>query len=153
MVGDVTPDFIAVIITHCSSEPHYPLLSLLKEAIWRPIRQRRRLHIEEVKGIFDDFMVRMNDASRAQEMYLQFRAMELLLYPHVPRVFAPSSGEHASLVDELTLDVDENGVPRRMHDLVEAAAEVVRQQLSSDAREKKCTSSATSSAASIDNNC
>ncbi|KAG5511039.1 hypothetical protein GH5_07243 [Leishmania sp. Ghana 2012 LV757] len=128
----VAPDFIGIIITHCTGEPEYPIASLIREVEWRAARQRRRVRVEALTRRLGALLPQLRDSYRAHEIYHDYHAVRQLLYA-APLALSPvASGESAAASAALLSDVDEDGVPARMHAAVEAARIAVARQMSSD---------------------
>ncbi|KAG5506537.1 hypothetical protein JIQ42_06851 [Leishmania sp. Namibia] len=128
----VAPDFIGIIITHCTGEPAYPIASLIREVEWRAARQRRRVRVEALTRRLGALLPQLRDSYRAHEIYHDYHAVRQLLYA-APLALSPeASGGSAAASAALLSDVDEDGVPARMHAAVEAARIAVARQMSSD---------------------
>ncbi|CAG9569672.1 conserved hypothetical protein [Leishmania major strain Friedlin] len=128
----VTPDFIGIIITHCTSDPDYPIASLMRDVEWRAARQRRRKRVEALTRRISLLLPQMRDSYRAHEIYHDYHAMEQLLYAAPLLPLQDVSDSFTTAVTALLSDVDEDGVPIRMHATVEAARIAVARQMDSD---------------------
>ncbi|CBZ32022.1 hypothetical protein, conserved [Leishmania donovani] len=128
----VTPDFIGIIITHCTGDPDYPIASLMRDVEWRAARQRRRKRVEALTRRLSLLLPQMRDSYRAHEIYHDYHAMEQLLYAAPLLPLQEASDGFATAVTALLSDVDEDGVPICMHDTVEAARIAVARQMDSE---------------------
>ncbi|CBZ24213.1 conserved hypothetical protein [Leishmania mexicana MHOM/GT/2001/U1103] len=128
----VTPDFIGIIITHCTGDPDYPIASLMRDVEWRAARQRRRKRVEALTRRLSLLLPAMRDSYRAHEIYHDYHAMEQLLYVAPLLPLQETSDGFSTAVAALLSDVDEDGVPIRMHATVEEARIAVARQMDSD---------------------
>ncbi|AIN95974.1 hypothetical protein LPMP_090580 [Leishmania panamensis] len=128
----VAPDFIGIIITHCTGEPDYPIASLIREVEWRTARQRRHKRVQALTRHLRALLPQVRDSYHAHEIYHNFHTMEQLLYATPIFPLPRTSGGSAATVTALLSDVDEDGVPISMHAAVEAARIAVARQMNSD---------------------
>lgn len=67
--GGVTPDFIGIIITHCTGEANYPVASLLKEVECRERRVRRREQVQALARSIRPLLRQIDDGLFAQRLH------------------------------------------------------------------------------------
>ncbi|GET86310.1 hypothetical protein, conserved [Leishmania tarentolae] len=125
----VEPDFMGIIITRCTGDPHYPIASLLSHLESHAARQRRRQRLDGLTHRLSLLLPQIRDPFRAHELYYSYHAMEELLYS---APFPPPQDAFRGVtaaVPPYPFYADEDGVPICMLATVEAARIAVATQL------------------------
>lgn len=142
----VTPDFIGIVITHCTGEPDYPVAALLRDVEWRAARTRRRSAVAALRQRLRVLLPQMADGYRAHQLYHDFSTVEQLMYTIPPGNEASvtssrsSTGGHSDSGTSTTASVmnaavaallgnaDADGVPMRLHAAVQSARIAIARQ-------------------------
>ncbi|KAG5478809.1 hypothetical protein CUR178_05388 [Leishmania enriettii] len=122
---------VLAVLGNRTDEPAYPIAALVREVEWRAARHRRRVRVEAMTRGPRVYLAQVRDSYRTHEIYHDYHAARQLLYAAPLPLLPVASGESEAAVTALLSDMDEDGVPARMHAAVEAARIAVARQMSS----------------------
>lgn len=103
----VSPDFIGIIITHCTGDPRYPVETLRSEVEWRPWRLQRRARVEAITHELRQLLAEAADCFYAHRIYYTFES----IVGHI--MLTPPATPHPI--------VGQDDVPQQLLDLLEVA--------------------------------